>query len=173
MNFSVMHDIETLSKSKNAVILSIGACKFNDKEIIDTFYINIDPKDSYRYGLHISHETLDWWKNQRPEAYEALKKDRVPLAEALERYSEWYGPKSVWTWGNGAEFDNTIIESSYLAVDKQPPWKYYDSMCYRTVVNLTGSRLKANDVNRVGVLHNALDDAKSQTLNLIRVLNKG
>lgn len=170
-DFSVMHDIETLSTKKNAAILSIGAVKFNSTGIIDEFYVNIDPKSSHMAGLHISNDTVKWWKEQKAEAYEALKKDRRSLEDALTAYTEWYGNKSVWTWGNGAEFDNVIIENAYGALNRPTPWKYWDSMCYRTVVNLTNSRITKSE-DRVGVHHNALDDAKSQALNLLKVLNR-
>ena len=168
-DFSVMHDIETLSKRKNAAILSIGAVKFN-KEILDEFYVNIDPRSCKEHGLAIDLDTIEWWKQQKPEAWQALKTNRVSLEEALDAYTKWYGPKSVWTFGNGAEFDNVIIENAYYAIGKEKPWKFWDSMCYRTIVNLTNSRL--TDADRKGVHHNALDDAKSQALNLMKVLAK-
>lgn len=170
VKFGVMHDIETLSKRKDAAIVSIGAVKFTDKEIIDTFYVNIDPRSCNSVGLCIDLDTVEWWKTQKPEAWESLKTDRKSLTEALQMYAAWYGPRSVWTWGNGAEFDNVIIENAYTACGMEKPWKFWDSMCYRTVVNLTNSRL--TDADRQGIHHNALDDAKSQALNLIKVLNK-
>lgn len=167
---SVMHDIETMSTAKNAAIVSIGAVKFDGTNIVSTFYANIDPLSCKQFGLHFDPDTIEWWKRQKPEAYEALKHNRVSLPDALNSYSEWYGTKSMWTFGNGAEFDNVIIENAYKVIGMTAPWKYWDSMCYRTIVNLFNAKI-SKEV-REGVHHNALDDATSQANNLMRIFNK-
>ncbi|NDD98181.1 MAG: 3'-5' exoribonuclease, partial [Actinobacteria bacterium] len=60
----VMIDIETLSTQYNAAILSIGAVKWEESEIVDTFYINVDPKSCKELGLHVEHKTVEWWMKQ-------------------------------------------------------------------------------------------------------------
>ena len=166
--FSIMVDVETFSTAKTAALASIGALKFNDKEILDKFYINIDPGTSKAAGLHFSQSTIDWWKTQKPEAFAALKKDRYTLSNALDQFSEWYGTKSVPTWACGPDFDLVIMEANYAAAGKKHPWKYSEARCFRTFKAM----FKADTV-RQGVYHNALDDAIFQTQYMIDVLNKG
>jgi hypothetical protein len=173
-DFSVMIDVETFSTNKNAALASIGALKFNDKEILDKFYINVDPITSKAAGLHFSQSTIDWWKSQKPEAFAALKNNRYTLSNALDQFSEWYGTKGVPTWANstdvwacGPDFDLVIMEANYAAAGKKHPWKYSDARCFRTFKAM----FKAATV-RQGVYHNALDDAIFQAQYMIDVLNK-
>jgi exodeoxyribonuclease VIII len=166
-DFDVMIDIETFSTKKNAALASIGALKFNDKQILDTFYINVDPISSKNAGLDFQKSTLDWWKTQKPEAFDALKHNRVPLSEALAMFSEWYGTKSVPTWACGPDFDLVIMEANYSALNIQHPWKYLHARCFRTFKAM----FKADTV-RQGTYHNALDDATYQAQYIIDVMNK-
>jgi DNA polymerase III epsilon subunit-like protein len=48
----------------NAAIASIGAVKFEDDQIVDTFYCTIDPATCKAAGLHFDKETLLWWSKQ-------------------------------------------------------------------------------------------------------------
>lgn len=169
-DISVMLDLETLSQKKTAAIVSIGATKFDESGIVDEFYININPLSCKEAGLHIQKETIDWWKQQKPEAYAALKDNRNSLEDALTKFSAWFGPKSLPTWGNGVSFDNVILENAYQSLGLNTPWKYYDERCYRTVVNLFGIA-KIKQENRT-LHHNALDDAKAQTINLLSLFKK-
>lgn len=162
----VMIDLETLSKKKTALIISIGAVKFNAHEIIDTFYVNITPASARAIGLSIDRDTIDWWKQQSPEAIEALKVDQQDILVALKSFSAWFGPKSLPTWGNGVSFDNVILENAYFAAGLTPPWRYHHERCFRTVSNLFNIQVPKRD----GVLHNALDDAKNQTVLLQKIL---
>lgn len=166
-DFSVQIDIETLSQKKTAAIVSIGAVKFNDQEILDTFYININPLSCKEAGLHIQPETINWWKQQKPEAYAALKNNRKSLTEALSEFKIWYGKKSVPTWANSNSFDCVIVENAYNAIDEPCPWKFYDERCFRTFKAMFKSDLKLE-----GVTHNALDDAIYQTKYMLDVLNR-
>jgi exodeoxyribonuclease VIII len=166
-DFSVMIDIETFSTSKNAALASIGALKFNEKEILEKFYINVEPQSSKDAGLHFSQSTIDWWKSQKPEAFKALKDNRYILPEALDHFSEWYGSKSVPTFACGPDFDLVIMEANYSAVNKVHPWKYSDARCFRTFKAM----FKADTV-RQGVYHNALDDAIYQAQYIIDVMKR-
>jgi len=165
--YDLMLDLETFSTNKNAAIASIGAVKFNDKEIIDKFYVNIDPLSSKEAGLHFSQSTITWWKTNKPEAFAALKTNRVPLNTGLEMFTEWYGSKSVPTWACSPSFDCLIMNSSYEALGKILPWKYFDERCFRTFKAMFSS-----DTVREGVYHNSLDDAIFQAQYIIDVLNK-
>ena len=80
-----MIDIETLSTKPNALILTIGAIKFNRNddlkniEDLETFYVRIDQNSCKKLNMDISKETLNWWGLQAEKyKYEALlNKDRI------------------------------------------------------------------------------------------------
>jgi DNA polymerase III epsilon subunit-like protein len=163
---NVMIDLETYSTRPNAAIASIGAVKFEDDHIIDTFYCTIAPASCKEAGLHFEKSTLEWWSKQSKEARDALLKDNLLLEEALTNFEAWYGSKSLPTWGNGAAFDNVIMESAYRALDRKRPWLPWEDRCYRTMKNLVNIPID----KREGTYHNALDDALTQTKHLQKIL---
>jgi hypothetical protein len=166
-NIQVMIDLETMSTRSNAAICSIGAVKFSVEDgILDKFYKTIDARSAKEYGLHFSKDTVEWWRQQNTEALRALTIDCVELDEALDKFTEWYGEKGIPTWGNGAGFDNVIMENAYFAIGKVRPWKYWHDRCYRTLKNL----IVVEEDSREGVYHNALHDAIHQTNHLLKIL---
>lgn len=164
----VMVDLETMSTKSNAAICSIGAVKFDSKEgnIVDTFYTTVDLASCKEVGLHISKDTVQWWSQQNKEALRALTINTIPLKLALEQFAEWLGPKSLPVWGNGAGFDNVVLDNAYAAIGVKRPWAYWHDRCYRTmkaIVNMP-------EAEREGTYHNALDDAMHQTKHLLKIL---
>ncbi|KQN09799.1 hypothetical protein ASE85_02340 [Sphingobium sp. Leaf26] len=163
----IMNDIETLGTGDDALILSIGAVKFNALGDFDSFHMAIDVDDAQRHGLTISARTVLWWmeedKADARRALLALK--RHPLLTVLDDYRAWYGEKSLPTWGNGATFDNVIMRSAFRAVAQEAPWQFWHDRCYRTMKSLPG----APKLKRAGVHHSALDDARSQARHLIKI----
>jgi DNA polymerase III epsilon subunit-like protein len=168
----IMVDLETLSTRANATILSIGAVRFTlGKGIIDTFYINVDGKSCKEAGLHVSKDTVKWWSEQNKEALKALLVDPQPLTVAMNKFYEWCGNDEIMIWGNGASFDVTILEEAFEAVGvSRYPWKHWNIMCFRTVMNLMGIRNSDIRKSENDTHHHALDDALSQTKTLIKVL---
>jgi len=161
-----MIDLETYSTRPNAAIASIGAVKWQGDEIVDTFYCTIDAATCREAGLHFEKSTLEWWSRQSKEARSALLKDNLPLSEALTKFEVWFGHKSLPTWGNGAGFDNVIMDCAYKALDRKRPWLPWEDRCYRTMKNMINVPIDKRD----GVYHNALDDAMTQTKHLIKIL---
>jgi hypothetical protein len=164
---NVMIDIETLGTRPGDTILSIGAVKFTAEEgITEEFYVTIDPETSKAAGLRAQKSTLEWWEKQSPEARAAAFKGEVSLNVALTKLTMWMPPlDSVLVWGNGANFDNTLVAAAYRAMKMDVPWHYWNDRCYRTIANMF---LKTR-VERVGTGHHALDDAKTQTLRLLKM----
>lgn len=163
----VMLDLETMSVRSNASIASIGAVKFSVEDgVIDTFYRTIDLRTCKAVGLHVDPETVKWWTQQDPLARNALLKDNVSLTQALDDFTEWFGKKSLPTWGNGAGFDNVIMENAYFACNMKRPWLPWEDRCYRTMKNI----IQVPIDERQGVYHNALDDAMHQTKHLLKIL---
>jgi hypothetical protein len=161
----VMLDLETWDTGNDAVIVSIGACKFNADDILDRFHVAIDPASSQRFGLKIGAACMLWWLD--PERDEArrnwLALPKVELEPALYGFAGWAtsGQPIAAMWGNGSTFDNVILRSSYNAVGLEYPVKFWQDHCYRTAKSYTDVALV-----REGVHHNALDDAISQAKHL-------
>lgn len=168
---NVMLDLETMSTSSRAAIVSIGAVKFtlNDDAgdpIVDKFYRTVDARTCSAVGLDISEATVKWWASQPRQVMDELRKDAIPLKDALTEFSKWYGTTSLPTWSCGASFDLPIMQSAYEAVGMIMPWKYWHERCYRTMKEI----IKVPEPIRAGTYHNALDDAIFQTEHLLQIL---
>lgn len=168
---NIMIDLETLGTRPTAAILSIGAVFFDKEGFGEEFYQTITLDSCTRAGLTISGDTFKWWMAQKAEARKALFESNHDLTSTLLRFDGWIHQHSnadkVLVWGNGADFDNAIMQHAYAAVDRPVPWKFWNNRCYRTTTALLGKAPR----NQEGVYHNALDDAKSQAKHLITVLN--
>lgn len=166
MTINVMLDLETMSTESNAAICSIGAVKFSLEEgVMDTFYCTVDAADCKAHGLDISVSTVQWWSRQPKEVLAQLRKDNMPLHDALTAFSKWYGHTPYPTWGCGAGFDNVIMENAYKAVGMKRPWTPWLDRCYRTMKEV----VKISEKERKGTYHNALDDALHQTHHLLKI----
>jgi hypothetical protein len=110
-----------------------------------------------------------WWLGQSEEARARLSTDTMVLPQALLDFNLWYGePDSLSVWGNGAAADNVWLRSAYGATGIPAPWSFRNDRCYRTIKNLP--ICSEIEFVRIGVFHNALDDAESQALHLIKML---
>lgn len=171
---AIMVDIETLGTRPGCLVLSIGAVAFDHRHGLGMeFYTVINQGSCEKAGLRVDKGTLAWWLRQSKDAQEVLQQSReggVELGEALEQFTEYlryFGPE-VRVWGNGAAFDNVIVSSLYHATGKRQPWKYINDRCYRTLKSLYPSIT----MDREGVHHNALADAKSQAAHAVKILAK-
>ena len=168
----VMVDLETLSTSDNALIVSIGAVRFNPlaPEVFDRFHIGIDLDSlpANAYGFDISPGTVGWWlASDRAAGREALKQiDKTDIGSALDGFALWLG-EDAKVWGNGVAFDNVILRNAYVKLGLQCPWGFWDDRCYRTIKNLA-PELKAE---RIGAHHSALDDALTQVSHLQKLVS--
>jgi hypothetical protein len=72
----------------------------------------------------------------------------------------------VIVWGNGASFDVPLLEAAFAKCSIKPHWKYYNSLCYRTLKNL----YKAIQYIPPRMKHSALEDAKAQAAHAERIL---
>lgn len=172
----VMVDLETLSKNYNATIVSIGAVKFTfDKGIIDEFKVNIDPKSCREYGLHVDPDTIDWWKQQSKEAIKSWTENPTDLDSAITQFVEWWGTrKDLIFCCNGMSFDAPILYSAFKALGRANdiPWHYRNEFDLRTIYKLFGvstNHFKGKDSTIV--FHDALEDCKFQTHNLMKLFD--
>lgn len=164
----VMLDLETFGNGNDAVIVSIGAVKFNlEKGIFDEFHVGIDPSSCQSLGLKIDADTIMWWMHPDRDQARAnlLALDRIDLPSALIGFTQWIEHADA-IWGNGSTFDNIILRSAYKACGMEYPVKFWQDQCYRTVKY----RTPAIVLQREGTHHDALDDARSQAKHLIEIL---
>jgi DNA polymerase III epsilon subunit-like protein len=164
---NVMIDLETCDTVATAAIRSIGAVKFDSNGIIDSFYQNVFPESCYSLGMTQSQDTMTWWESQGDSAKNILEKDQVTIQEALKRFNTWYGPIGLYTWGNGANFDNPIMEYAYRITNIKCPWEFWKDRCFRTARSVVFIKR-----DFVGIKHYALDDAQNQALLLIDMNRK-
>ncbi|KNF15586.1 exonuclease [Escherichia coli] len=163
----LMIDIETMGKNPNAAIISIGAIFFDPQtgdmgpEFSKT--IDLDTADGV-----IDRDVIKWWLKQSREAQSAIMTDEIPLDDALLQLREFIDENSgeffVQVWGNGANFDNTILRRSYERQGIPCPWRYYNDRDVRTIVEL-GKAIDFDARTAIpfeGERHNALDDARYQ-----------
>lgn len=160
-------DLETFSTEDNAVIISIGAVKFDENGIIDEFFVNVNPADGKALGFDISADTLDWWKKQKEGVLKQSLQNAIPLKDGIQQFVDWYGNKSIPIWSNGSNFDLVILRHHFKHLGISCPYKYWDECCHRTIAKLdTDGSLKPK---AEGDLHNALVDAKLQAKHLINI----
>lgn len=165
----IMLDLETLGSTPGSVILSIGACEFADGKIASEFYRRIDPESCIRAGLHVDIDTVLWWMKQSDDARLELTKVGDEIEYVLDAFRIWvFDEKVCCMWGNGAAFDNVLLAEAYRKCGIELPWKYSNDRCYRTIKSLHPEI----EIERTGTHHNALEDAKSQALHLMRIFAK-
>ncbi|ENE0544476.1 3'-5' exoribonuclease, partial [Escherichia coli] len=123
----LMIDLETMGKNPDAPIISIGAIFFDPQtgDMGPEFSKTIDLETA---GGVIDRDTIKWWLKQSREAQSAIMTDEIPLDDALLQLREFIDENSgeffVHVWGNGANFDNTILRRSYERQGIPCPWRY-------------------------------------------------
>ena len=174
----IMLDLECLSVRPHAVILVIGAIKFerngswseqvDEKGLtkFDTFYKRITINSCLSKGLHIDKETQKWWDNQTNDIkYESLENpDRITLDEALIEFKNWFGTNSkTHIWGNGSGFDCSILGEAYKRCGMDIPWKFWMERDLRTIMDIGKvNNFSLPQYNK----HHALYDAYRQIIGL-------
>lgn len=165
-------DLETLGKNPQAMIVSIGAIKFDPYtgSMGDTFYRVIDLEAATGGGV-MDVSTVLWWIRQDEAARKHLFADeteRVPLPQALVELSEWLGMNDelpedqqypdVHLWQRGDK-DAQWLTSAYEGMGLKVPFPYWEVSDQRTLCRWVPQPI---EVLRAGVAHNALDDAIHQ-----------
>lgn len=163
---NVMVDIETLGLGVKSVIIAIGACRFNDTEIVDKFYRVIQP-DSQPHNL-ICPQTVKWWMKTDSALLAEMINDgsAVTLKQGLISLYSWMMGVShteINLWANSPHFDCVMLERN--AQHYELPFPNFRSWRdIRTILKVFGFKRDLNN-------HNALDDAVNQAEALI-ALNK-
>jgi 3' exoribonuclease, RNase T-like len=136
---NIMLDLETLGVFPGAAITSIGAVEFFDNyKLGKSFYMTIDIKDSLRNGFEIEAGALKFWLQQPRQARQHLWDDSASLVSmALTSFYDFVKDGEIPNiWGDGASFDNVLLDVAYKKIEMVVPWSYRQDRCYRTLRNL-------------------------------------
>ena len=155
---NVMIDLETIGNDYDGIFTNIGACVFNPStgEIGRTFYKSISWESSIIAGRTVTPATIKWWMEQHEDARKEITKDGEDILTVLQSFRKWL-PENAIVWGNGCNFDIGKLETAYGYGNI--PWSFWNIRDVRTVVDMSKGLVSKKDIQRVGVAHNALDDA--------------
>lgn len=165
-------DCETFGVVADAVILSLGAVKFDrdSDEIEDAvFYRSISIESNLDFKRRVQESTVIWWMKQSPAAQAVFHEPKVGLEQALCEFSDWVGGREYRMWSNGADFDLPMLAHAFTQATIPVPWGFWNSRCVRTYKDLPGAKKVV--VPRTGIHHNALHDAIYQA-KLVQAIQK-
>ncbi|MDP9944395.1 exonuclease [Enterobacter ludwigii] len=169
----LMVDIEAFGKKADSPVVSIGAVFFDPStgNTGSEFYKVISLESSMASGGVPDASTIIFWLKASPEARsELVMDDAIPLDDALLQLNEFIGenavngPDSVQVWGNGATYDNVLLEASYDRTGIPCPWKFWNNRDVRTIVELgkaVGCKPRY-EIPFEGEPHKAISDAHHQ-----------
>jgi DNA polymerase III epsilon subunit-like protein len=165
----VMLDLETLGTSADAVILSIGAVRFDayGDQVGPVFYRRVNIDSCQKWGLTVDGRTLVWWLDQDVLARKAIVNEEGDPLEIVLRDLSDFIKEDDRLWGNGAAFDNAILSTAYRKVGIEQPWRFWNDHCFRTMKKLN-KHIPAPVFE--GIAHHALDDAINQAKHLQAIL---
>jgi len=167
-----MLDLETLSLGDRATVTAIGAVFFDLEQVHYGELLLPEVQPQIRLGRTVRWDTIVWWLEQDEEARrEVATKDqyRVPVERALDQLSRLYRDhETIEVWGNGSNFDVSIMDTLYADFHQSPPWTYKQVRDLRTLVSMvpdadTLMPVK-DDGASIGVKHSAIDDAYRQAV---------
>lgn len=166
----VMIDTETLATTPDAVIMSLGAVRFDletgEIDEANAFYASISIQSNLDIGRRISQDTLNWWLKQDPQAQAVFHEKKMSLGDALVEFETWMNGKEHKMWSNGADFDLPLVSSAYEALGMKAPWKFWDQKCFRTFKELPGAGVVRKPA---ATAHHALIDAVDQARMAIEI----
>ena len=134
----LMLDFETLDIGECPVILSMGACVFNEDGIVDTLFEKINTSSCQVIGCTESLSTTLWWEKQSDEARNAAFGGDTNIGYAMGMLVDFYKKnncKEIWSKGAIADirWANNILNK--LKIDQ--PWEFYQEMCFRTFLKMS------------------------------------
>ncbi|EKK5420005.1 3'-5' exoribonuclease [Enterobacter hormaechei] len=169
----LMVDIESMGKKPGAPIVSIGAVFFDPAsgQTGPEFYKVISLESAMEWGGVPDASTILFWLKATPEARSEIIMDHaIPLDDALLQFKDFIaenaanGKDTVQVWGNGATFDNVLLEDSYARAGISCPWKCWNNRDVRTIVELGKAvgYTPRHEIPFEGEPHKAISDARHQ-----------
>lgn len=178
----IMVDLETLGLKQGATIFQIAAAAFDIKtgEIVHTF-----DKVASIYctnDLKIEGGTLEFWLNQNRELFFKLQERANGCPNQLVGdFWRWLTKftdredTDVYLWGNGILNDNAWLQHAFEENGLDYPIFFRNNRDTRTLREVT--ELKAHILEKeftyekVGTLHDAMDDVRSQVNMVVAMVN--
>jgi len=158
-----MINIQTLANTNNAVILTLGAIKFNRNiplpplEKCDTFYERIYSHSCEAIGLVSDIEKINWWiqRNNSESKYEAIINPlRKNIYFVLKEFKKWVGFSSnykIWSPRN----DYIILENAYNACGLKKPWSFFKTRDTKTLFDIFNRDIDYNSLLNYHSLYDA------------------
>lgn len=167
----LMVDIESMGEKPDAPIVSIGAVFFDPAsgQTGPEFYKVISLESAMEWGGVPDASTILFWLKETSEARSEIVMDHaIPLDDALLQFKDFIaenaanGKDTVQVWGNGATFDNVLLENSYARTGISCPWKYWNNRDVRTIVELGKAvgYTPRHEIPFEGEPHKAISDAR-------------
>lgn len=164
MTTCVMIDLETLGTRPDAVILTIGAIKFDpykhDVEPGPGLYYRLDVDEQIALGRTVDDSTIEWWAQQDPKVRdEALGEgsERINVLKLKHELNKFL-VGAEYIWAQGPAFDIVMLEDLYRSQGWGFPWHFWQIRDSRTLFGVHGDpREKGRDQ-----AHNALMDCYYQ-----------
>jgi hypothetical protein len=165
----VMLDLETLATEQDAIVASIGAVKMdmdtNEVLLHENFHMTLHWVDQHRKGRACHPATVHFWLKQDKEAQDTIMwKPSIDNESVLMAFAAFMSGVDG-LWGNGADFDCSILRSLFQTYEMRVPFKYWQHRCFRTMKNISS----VPEPFREGVHHYALDDAIHQAKYLMEI----
>jgi oligoribonuclease (3'-5' exoribonuclease) len=193
---NIMLDLEcTAKETHNPAIIEIGAVYFDIDTGAELAHLStpVSLQSCLDLGLVTDEETLAWVEKNIPTTLSTSQSCSITLHQALFRLSRFiresckqtvyvlqeqgrtvYLESEPMIWGNGVMADNVWIRSAYKACSMEKPWKYWNDMCVRTMVEqcycMTGRDYRREMVMK-GTKHKAIDDCRHQVAYLVKARN--
>lgn len=167
-DIDVMIDLETLGKEVESPIIAIAAYSFHrDGRLCDPdfppFYVNVEPEGKG------SLDSFHWWLRQSSAAQHRLRvPEPVELDDAIYSLRDWFyrlcPSLRVRVWAHGPSFDIAMLEYRFRECGQFLPWRHDAVRDTRTVYEAAGLDYRAEFEAMGGVRHDALEDARRQSL---------
>lgn len=174
----IMLDLEALGTSRDCVVVSVGAVKFNLNTgvILDERYWELDMHEQQKVLKRtIDAHTITWWSNQTPDTIKALQSHkRVGIEEFITEFTNFIkGPN--FFWAKGTNYDLEILTDLHKAASiwinpsiNRTPFQYSKWVDAR-VYYLIGKELGIMPKHTNEGAHNALQDAIFQTKTVCQI----
>ena len=136
----IMIDIETLATTPDAVVMSVGAVKFDptsDQPPYSKTLWRPDIDEQTERDRHVSESTLEWWaKLPQHIQDDAFSEDsRIPVTEFMKELNRYcVGADKIWC--QGPQFDMLILENLYIQWGHHFGWQFWQVMDCRTLFQL-------------------------------------
>ena len=159
----LMIDIETLGKTSDSIILSIGAVCFNivNGVVGPEFecYPNVENQMDKR---KIQWSTIKWWFNQnekiRNEQSNAIRIDIRQCLIDFDFFCKSYLNEGFKLWSNG--FDHAMLYHIFDQYFIETPWSYKNQFDIRSIIWM--SKISVKNYESEGIDHNTINDCKKQ-----------